>query len=724
MRKFAPVSRERECEERERGWEAGPKMGKTVETKRKKKGRPSLLDLQKRSLRLQQQQQKRNPNPNPNSNSNPYLRFPNTGGGTGRRSTRRNPIIEPVAEVHDDGEEDDGNIGKRREKKLKLVLRIDDHSENSLRHSGSSGSESEGQGSGARRKRKIEAVGGGGDRLKVDRHSSLKTTESLRAFIVFDNPTDLDEIFLLNFRKDTYGVFSEPVDPEELPDYHEVIEYPMDFSTVRKKLSSGAYKNLEQFEKDVFLISSNAMRYNATDTIYYRQARSIQDLAKKNFENLRQESDKEPEMKTVVRRGRPPSKNISRPVGPPPSELAASGFSSDPTLTNAGGSANLFNQSHPLLKKGPATDKPGSADVSGKVLYGLRNSDSFGWINTNKVDAREEFPGSAKGLTSRFGKKVPVMEENRRNTYSQFQPYSYGCELPIWSLFDGEKKQLAAVGLHMEYAYARSLARFAAHLGSLGWAIASKKIEKALPPGTKFGRGWVGDDEILQKSQLQFQSSSPSNQSSQATLSPCTTILKGNNKPSQKVEPSCRNMSSEGIGKSTTMTSAAPCDVGSSNHGETNHNETGILSKPPFQVNQNRGMQPIVNGFTSGFRFNLPSQAANMMKPMRPPMSFGSEPPMTHARALDMAPRNTNGNTLIRTHSSHFDSEMALTCNTPPSFGKPMPDHGNDSQWRTSSMQAKLESIPPDLNIRFQSPGSPVSAAGVDAQQPDLALQL
>ncbi|XP_020600026.1 bromodomain-containing protein 9-like isoform X2 [Phalaenopsis equestris] len=416
-------------------------MGKTVERKRKKKGRPSLLDLQKRSLRLQEQQQKRNPNPNPNPN--PYLRFPNTGAGTGRRSARRNPIIETVSDLHADGEEDEGNIGKRREKKLKLVLRIDDHSENSPRHSGPSGTESEEEGSGSRRKRKIEAFDGGGDRLKVDRHSSLKTTELLRADTSNLGPaTTLPDKKLLLFildmlqKKDTYGVFSEPVDPEELPDYHEVIKHPMDFSTVRKKLSSGAYKNLEQFEKDVFLISSNAMRYNATDTIYYRQARSIQELAKKNFENLRQESDKEPESKTVVRRGRPPSKNINRSVGLLPSEFTSSGFSTDSTPNNAGGAANLSNQSQPLLKKGLATDKPGLTDISGKVLYGLRNSDPFGWMNTNKVDTSEEFPGSEKGITTRLGKKAPVMEENRRTTYSQFQQYNYGCELPIWSLFD------------------------------------------------------------------------------------------------------------------------------------------------------------------------------------------------------------------------------------------------------------------------------------------------
>lgn len=34
----------------------------------------------------------------------------------------------------------------------------------------------------------------------------------------------------------------------QLPDYHEVIEHPMDFSTVRKKLTGGVYANLEQFE--------------------------------------------------------------------------------------------------------------------------------------------------------------------------------------------------------------------------------------------------------------------------------------------------------------------------------------------------------------------------------------------------------------------------------------------------------------------------------------------
>lgn len=34
----------------------------------------------------------------------------------------------------------------------------------------------------------------------------------------------------------------------QLPDYHEIIEHPMDFGTVRKKLDGRLYSNLEELE--------------------------------------------------------------------------------------------------------------------------------------------------------------------------------------------------------------------------------------------------------------------------------------------------------------------------------------------------------------------------------------------------------------------------------------------------------------------------------------------
>lgn len=50
-------------------------------------------------------------------------------------------------------------------------------------------------------------------------------------------------------------------------------------------------------------------------------------------------------------------------------------------------------------------------------------------------------------------------------------------------------------GLYMEHSYTRSLARFAANFGSVGWEIAATLIKKALPPGTKFGPGWIGEHD-------------------------------------------------------------------------------------------------------------------------------------------------------------------------------------------------------------------------------------
>ncbi|EYU27349.1 hypothetical protein MIMGU_mgv11b0209583mg, partial [Erythranthe guttata] len=72
-------------------------------------------------------------------------------------------------------------------------------------------------------------------------------------------------------KKDVYGVYAEPVDSKELPDYYDLIKYPMDFATVRRKLQNGSYETLEQFEHDVFLICSNAMQYNERHTVYHKQ---------------------------------------------------------------------------------------------------------------------------------------------------------------------------------------------------------------------------------------------------------------------------------------------------------------------------------------------------------------------------------------------------------------------------------------------------------------------
>nr|GMD39974.1 bromodomain-containing protein DDB_G0270170-like [Ipomoea batatas] len=106
-------------------------------------------------------------------------------------------------------------------------------------------------------------------------------------------PTKLPEKRLLELildilqRRDAYEIFAEPVDPNEVKDYYEIIKNPMDFGTMRAKLHEGMYENLEQFEHDAFLIPDNAMNFNSPGTIYFRQARGICDLAKKVFHVLK-----------------------------------------------------------------------------------------------------------------------------------------------------------------------------------------------------------------------------------------------------------------------------------------------------------------------------------------------------------------------------------------------------------------------------------------------------
>ncbi|CAI8606636.1 unnamed protein product [Vicia faba] len=88
-------------------------------------------------------------------------------------------------------------------------------------------------------------------------------------------------------RRDIYEIFAEPVDPNEVEDYYSIIQEPMDFGTMRAKLHEGMYKTLEHFEQDVFLIFNNAMKFNSSGTIYFRQARAISELANKVFDVLR-----------------------------------------------------------------------------------------------------------------------------------------------------------------------------------------------------------------------------------------------------------------------------------------------------------------------------------------------------------------------------------------------------------------------------------------------------
>ncbi|KAH7692026.1 bromodomain-containing protein 7/9 [Dioscorea alata] len=705
---------------------------KPSEKKRKKKGRPSLIDLQKRNLRLQQEQQ----SPNPNPNSNPKFASPPPHG----RITRRNPNPEPEhdrPEEEDEDDEDGASGGKRREKKLKFVLKLPRNASDSA----CSGSDVDGEQARGESYAKTSA-GNGTDGLRGNPPVSGPTTplpdKKLLVFI-------LDRLQ----KKDTYGVFSEPVDPEELPDYHEIIAHPMDFSTVRERLSSGAYQNLEQFESDVFLISSNAMTYNAPDTIYYRQARTIQELAKKSFENLRQESDNEQEPK-IVRRGRPPSKNTAkRTVGKPP-DRAGSDFSGNATLAGASENGHWSNFAQDLARKASTVDKLSPADIYVKGPYGLRKTETANWVGDNKSERDQENPGLIlKGVPTKFGKKPIVIDDNRRNTYKQSQLSASVQELPTLTSFDGENQQLLPIGVHMEHAYARSLARFAAKLSPAAWTIAAEKIKSVLPPGTKFGRGWVvGDCEAPQQSHTAVPSTSPN--PSQDKLIPSSGVP-NNVELSREQELPYKNSHTE-----ETLTQSDPPRMPTlaamsrssdalselelvkdpnteSRFNPQNSKSDGASNGPAmqhktplFQFHQSPLIKTEANGFNSTFGVHL-TQDGKITGPISLPKIMNLERPMTHAHVLDMVSTGNN-NFIHQAPRSHSDIERVTSVGNQSTVNSrnPVPDSSRHSPapWRSMSLNSRQQSVPPDLNIRFQSPGSPVSGVMVDSQQPDLALQL
>ena len=68
-----------------------------------------------------------------------------------------------------------------------------------------------------------------------------------------------------------------PISLLQVPDYLDVITQPMDFGTMRKRVESHHYSNLDEFESDFYLVWHNATVYNAKDTIYYRAAIRIKD---------------------------------------------------------------------------------------------------------------------------------------------------------------------------------------------------------------------------------------------------------------------------------------------------------------------------------------------------------------------------------------------------------------------------------------------------------------
>ncbi|GHJ90384.1 hypothetical protein NliqN6_6786 [Naganishia liquefaciens] len=87
-------------------------------------------------------------------------------------------------------------------------------------------------------------------------------------------------------RKDSYGLFLEPVDQEEFPGYLDMIGGPdnaMDLATMNEKLEAGRYRTVDQFESDIEKMIRAAQIFNPDDSLVHREAEKIKTLAEKHI---------------------------------------------------------------------------------------------------------------------------------------------------------------------------------------------------------------------------------------------------------------------------------------------------------------------------------------------------------------------------------------------------------------------------------------------------------
>ncbi|OIT00644.1 transcription factor gte12 [Nicotiana attenuata] len=259
-------------------------------------------------------------------------------------------------------------------------------------------------------------------------------------------PTKLPEKRILELildvlqRRDTHEIFAEPVDPTEVENYYEIIREPMDFGTMRAKLHEGMYQNLEQFEHDAFLISKNAMHFNSSGTVYFRQARAIYELAKKVFHLLK--------------------------TNPGNFEVEFPG-------TRLRSMRRLKNEAKEKHSRGVIPD--GALDDSSKNI-GLGKSVSSTFRRSSK-----EGPSLTSGvapidsaflLGNRHGQRLSSLDASRRSTYETCRPSSYHET----NSFMCDKNPQSLI-LNRNGSYRESLMSFVKDLGPTAQMVANRKLQ-------------------------------------------------------------------------------------------------------------------------------------------------------------------------------------------------------------------------------------------------------
>ncbi|MCE2055319.1 hypothetical protein HAX54_042410 [Datura stramonium] len=286
-------------------------------------------------------------------------------------------------------------------------------------------------------------------------------------------PTKLPEKRILELildvlqRRDTHEIFAEPVDPTEVEDYYEIIREPMDFGTMRAKLHEGMYQNLEQFEHDAFLIPKNAMHFNSSGTVYFRQARAIYELAKKVFHVLKTNPGNfEVEFPVTRRRSMRRLQNDVKDTRH--SQGVVPDGATDDSSKNIGLGPSVPS-TYRRSSKEPSLSTKGAAPIDSAFLLGNRHSQ---WLSSLDAGPRSPYEFSCRPSlyheTSSF-----MCNKSLILVSSSLQPASFDAQF-IWR--------------NREASYRESLISFSKDLGPVAQMVANRKsLNNGVQPPTCLG---------------------------------------------------------------------------------------------------------------------------------------------------------------------------------------------------------------------------------------------
>ncbi|KAJ6708494.1 BROMODOMAIN-CONTAINING PROTEIN [Salix viminalis] len=387
----------------------------------------------------------------------------------------------------------------------------------------------------------------------------------------------LEHIIDILQRRDTHEIFAEPVDPSEVEEYYEIIKEPMDFGTMRAKLHEGMYKSLEQFERDVFLISGNAMHFNSSSTIYFRQARAIDELAKKVFLVLKTDPENFDLEFSGTRR---------RSGGRPRHEAKGSTYSSSPKVETI--SKSSIAAVHVSPKPTPSL-----ISCSSSLKRAIRLNSGCLSITAHS-DATDDKVFFGSGDSKRSSD-----ETDRRSTYKPWMSYlNENC--PITSSIYNNSKPLVHVN-QQDTSYSESLLLFVKDLGPTAQMVARRKLNGWLNTAANFST--PGSNFWLQAPNFQNFAASTSAQYQPTfdatTTAACQNVSKGDRIDMFDADKGGRAYAGNKLSLHGTSSEVAPNCNCNSNFGAIKSeasfgNEMDVANVPKNEKprqSQNRGPQ-------------------------------------------------------------------------------------------------------------------------------------